>query len=248
MAWRNFILPICDCLQSEITNWTGIPTQTTSGYSISSTHIPSPNWCSPSSCNFTTGYLYGDSSMGMNMVVDDNTNYMACRLWLNGSQINKQNFYRYNSTRNKNSYFMAVDDETELGLFGVITTSRSDMSWNAVIVDINNNIYRVLKGIAPSPAITSNGGGATHIAKRAGLLSSIGASNLSDILMVSGGGGGGLIIGDDVYAGKDAGGISGNGNNSANQTTGYAFGQGESDDGVSGGGGGLYGGYKGGTS
>lgn len=101
--------------------------------------------------------------------------------------------------------------------------------------------------VTPVSAITSNGGGATHIAKRAGLLSSIGASNLSDILMVSGGGGGGLIIGEDTYAGKDAGGISGSGNNSANQTTGYAFGQGESGDGVSGGGGGLYGGYKGGT-
>ena len=94
----------------------------------------------------------------------------------------------------------------------------------------------------------NNGGGATHIAKRAGLLSSIGASNLSDVLIVSGGGGGGLIIGEDVYAGKDAGGIAGSGNNSANQTTGYAFGQGESAEGVSGGGGGLYGGYKGGTS
>ena len=53
---------------------------------------------------------------------------------------------------------------------------------------------------------------------------------------------------EDTYTGKDAGGISGSGNNSANQTTGYAFGQGESADGVSGGGGGLYGGYKGGTS
>ena len=88
---------------------------------------------------------------------------------------------------------------------------------------------------------TSNGGGATHIAKATGQLKDL-SSNLSDILIVSGGGGGGLIIGEDTYAGKDAGGISGNGNNSANQTTGYAFGQGES----AGGGGGLYGGYKGG--
>lgn len=108
----------------------------------------------------------------------------------------------------------------------------------------SNQAYIAIKNSMVS-AITSNGGGATHIAKRAGLLSSIGASNLSDILMVSGGGGGGLIIGEDTYAGKDAGGISGNGNNSANQTTGYAFGQGESADGVSGGGGGLYGGSKG---
>lgn len=102
-------------------------------------------------------------------------------------------------------------------------------------------------GESPVVPITSNGGGATHIAKVTGQLSSL-SNNLSDILMVSGGGGGGLIIGEDVYVGKDAGGISGNGNNSANQTTGYAFGQGESANGVSGGGGGLYGGYKGGTS
>ena len=94
---------------------------------------------------------------------------------------------------------------------------------------------------------TSNGGGATHIAKRTGQLKDL-SSYTSDILMVSGGGGGGLLIGEDAYAGKDAGGISGSGNNSANQTTGYAFGQGESGEGVSGGGGGLYGGYKGGTS
>lgn len=94
---------------------------------------------------------------------------------------------------------------------------------------------------------TSNGGGATHIAKVTGQLKDL-SSNLSDILMVSGGGGGGLIIGEDTYAGKDAGGISGSGNNSADQTTGYAFGQGESGEDVSGGGGGLYGGYKGGTS
>ena len=97
------------------------------------------------------------------------------------------------------------------------------------------------------PAIVANGGGATHIAKRTGLLKDL-SSYTSNILLVAGGGGGGLIIGEDTYAGKDAGGISGSGNNSANQTTGYAFGQGESGEGVSGGGGGLYGGYKGGTS
>lgn len=48
-----------------------------------------------------------------------------------------------------------------------------------------------------------------------------------------------------VYSGAEAGGISGSGTKSANQSTGYAFGQGESNSGVSGGGGGLYGGYKG---
>jgi hypothetical protein len=94
---------------------------------------------------------------------------------------------------------------------------------------------------------TSNGGGATHIAKVTGQLKDL-SSNLSDILMVSGGGGGGLLVGDTSYTGKEAGGISGSGDNSADQNTGNAFGQGESGSDVSGGGGGLYGGYKGGTS
>ena len=90
----------------------------------------------------------------------------------------------------------------------------------------------------------SNGGGTTHIAKVTGQLSSL-SNNLSDILMVSGGGGGGMLIGDTVYEGADAGGISGSGSNSANQSTGNAFGQGESGTDVSGGGSGLYGGYSG---
>ena len=89
----------------------------------------------------------------------------------------------------------------------------------------------------------SNGGGATHIAKVTGQLKDL-SSNLSDILMVSGGGGGGLIVGETIYDGADAGGISGSGSNSGNQSTGYAFGQGESGTDKSGGGGGLYGGYK----
>lgn len=92
--------------------------------------------------------------------------------------------------------------------------------------------------------ITSNGGGATHIAKVTGQLKDL-SSNLSDILMVSGGGGGGLLVGETEYTGKEAGGISGSGDNSADQSTGNAFGQGESGTNVSGGGSGLYGGYKG---
>ena len=98
----------------------------------------------------------------------------------------------------------------------------------------------------PVVPVTSNGGGATHIAKVTGQLKDL-SSNLSDILIVSGGGGGGLIIGDEVYAGADAGGISGSGSNSADQSTGYAFGQGESGTNTSGGGAGLYGGYDSGN-
>ena len=101
--------------------------------------------------------------------------------------------------------------------------------------------------VTPIQTYTSNGGGATHIAKVTGQLKDL-SSNLSDILIVSGGGGGGMLVGETEYAGADAGGISGSGDNSADQSTGYAFGQGESGADVSGGGGGLYGGYKGGTS
>lgn len=119
--------------------------------------------------------------------------------------------------------------------------------YNLPIFNVRTQLSEITAYFTTDTPITSNGGGATHIAKVTGQLSSL-SNNLSDILMVSGGGGGGLIIGENTYAGKDAGGISGSGNNSADQSTGYAFGQGESDDGVSGGGGGLYGGYKGGTS
>ena len=94
---------------------------------------------------------------------------------------------------------------------------------------------------------TTNGGGATHIAKVTGQLKDL-SSNLSDILIVSGGGGGGLLVDSTEYTGKEAGGISGSGDNSADQSTGNAFGQGESGTDVSGGGSGLYGGYKGTSS
>ena len=110
------------------------------------------------------------------------------------------------------------------------------------IVDGKNYCYNAIFG---EPK-TANGGGATHIAKVTGQLKDL-SSSLSDILLVSGGGGGGLLVGEDAYAGKEAGGISGSGDNSADQSTGYAFGQGESGTNVSGGGGGYYGGEKGGS-
>lgn len=175
-------------------------------------------------------------------------------------------FYSVESTPYKNRWVVATGSSS-LSVYNSMsvtlgTTSYQNRTYtrdSEYISDMHNlefvfgtslnysKVYVNNIDVTPVSAITSNGGGATHIAKRSGLLSSIGASNLSDILMVSGGGGGGLIIGENTYAGKDAGGISGSGNNSANQTTGYAFGQGESADGVSGGGGGLYGGYKGGS-
>lgn len=101
-------------------------------------------------------------------------------------------------------------------------------SRNIVVIANESDVYTAIKGAAPVPVqtYTSNGGGATHIAKRTGQLKDL-SSNLSDILIVSGGGGGGMLIGDTAYPGADAGGIAGNSDNSADQTTGYAFGQGE---------------------
>lgn len=83
---------------------------------------------------------------------------------------------------------------------------------------------------------STTGGGATHIATSTGILRDLSASNL---IIVSGGGGGA----SENYIGADAGGISGSGANSGNQTTGYMFGQGEYSLSGAGGGGGLYGGH-----
>ena len=150
----------------------------------------------------------------------------------------------------ENIYVAIVVDDEEQEAYIILVTNSSVWKKACLLYDTPSSrtkvVYQQLKN-GFNIKFTANGGGATHIAKVTGQLSSL-SNNLSDILMVSGGGGGGLIIGEDTYAGKDAGGVSGSGNNSGNQSTGYAFGQGESADGVSGGGGGLYGGYKGGTS
>lgn len=115
--------------------------------------------------------------------------------------------------------------------------------YNAQTTKIN----RLIINGASTQSYTSNGGGATHIAKRTGQLKDL-SSYTSDILIVSGGGGGGLLVDTTEYTGKEAGGISGSGDNSADQSTGNAFGLGESGTNESGGGSGLYGGYKGTSS
>ena len=95
----------------------------------------------------------------------------------------------------------------------------------------------------------SNGGGATHIALKTGLLSEL-SNDISDVLIVAGGGGGALDTGTSASGGGIAGGdpsyggstISGK---SGTQSTGYLFGKGEPGVSSAGGGGGLYGGYAG---
>jgi len=176
-----------------------------------------------SSQNYT--YIDGGSETSQNDLIDDE----------NGHYIKLTGTFTYNSE----TYILPL-----LNTFSTKGTFASD---DIPVFTNKADFIEYITTPAPVSAITANGGGATHIAKVTGQLKNL-SSNLSDILLVSGGGGGGIIVGEDAYTGKDAGGISGSGDNSANQTTGYAFGQGESDEGVSGGGGGLYGGYKGGTS
>ena len=112
--------------------------------------------------------------------------------------------------------------------------------------------------------MTASGGGATHIASISGLLSTL-ENNKNDIFIVSGGGGGGRNQANHSEAarwgfGGSGGGMNGVGPKSSlesttsytvvsslagTQTSGYAFGQGESVGVQSAGGGGFYGGYSG---
>ena len=105
---------------------------------------------------------------------------------------------------------------------------------------------------------TGGGGGATHIAKQSGLLSTL-SGNQNNILIVSGGGGGGDYYPEfgGLSSGGSAGGYKGvdsvymNNNTVANtagtQTSGYAFGTGGTtyvEDSCGGSGGGYYGGIS----
>lgn len=138
--------------------------------------------------------------------------------------------------------------------WGVIIDDDTKKGYLVEAIKIGNTVYTSQQGYDHTEPIyqaftngvceIAGGGGATHIAKRTGVLKGL-SSYLSDVLAVSGGGGGGMLIGTTQYTGKEAGGISGSGDNSANQSTGYGFGQGESSVAYSGGGAGLYGGYKG---
>lgn len=153
----------------------------------------------------------------------------------------------------KYQYAIIIDDENEEAVI-VFYQTRNGSGYSTFYrftvytgTNYRHTLWLDFTDAEPQTKITSNGGGATHIAKVTGQLKDL-SSNLSDILMVSGGGGGGLLLGETEYTGKEAGGISGSGDNSADQSTGNAFGQGESGTDVSGGGSGLYGGYKGTSS
>lgn len=144
---------------------------------------------------------------------------------------------------------LAIDKDNQKGAFvqGILSESNYYCTVGRILsngqeAETQTKLYNWLIGAVPNKM--SNGGGATHIAKVTGQLSAL-SSSISDILIVSGGGGGGMIYNSTSYAGADAGGISGSGSNSGNQSTGYAFGLGEAGTNLPGGGAGFYGGYKG---
>ena len=184
-----------------------------------------------------TNFVFSDCSLGNDWEV-----YATVEL----SNVN--NYYSYAHLMNADPTCLAQGN-TVSGRYKLSEVDSNGKLTFRIRLDNNGSyICKITKIEIEIPVvdITSNGGGATHIAKVTGQLKDL-SSNLSDILMVSGGGGGGLLVGEDAYAGEDAGGISGSGNNSGNQSSGYAFGQGESGTNVSGGGGGYYGGEKGGS-
>lgn len=186
---------------------------------------------------YTLHYPFGHGTPG-----GGNNMYAVASIWYrNGNLWTTDKYQRFGDAIWNESRFTYYD-------FPVFTTYEEGMKYAR---GLSYDASQIVRGtpITPSPVINimGNGGGATHIAKVTGQLSAL-SSNLSDILIVSGGGGGGMIYNNTSYAGADAGGISGSGSNSGNQSTGYAFGLGEAGINLPGGGSGLYGGYKGGTS
>lgn len=128
-------------------------------------------------------------------------------------------------------------------------------AYGNVALSKGQTIYVVVGGVPYNGggnctgAYASKGGGATHMAKRTGLLSTLN-SYRSDVIIVAGGGGGG---GDYGTGGTGGGASGGNGNGAgggrgATQSTGYAFGKARDeagDNNICGGGGGYFGGYEG---
>lgn len=141
-----------------------------------------------------------------------------------------------------------VDDTYQIGILGYFATAYRLSGDNYIDFYINgvstnyDKGYQVLTGAVPLQ-VGNGGGGASHVSKTTGLLSTL-SQNISDILIVAGGGGGGGLIG--TTPGNGGGYIGGSpklgsiavSGRSGTQSTGYAFGQGE----AGGGGGGFYGG------
>lgn len=124
----------------------------------------------------------------------------------------------------------------------------SGVSYTEPAVPIFTDRQLFLNYVQAPPVVISAGGGATHIAKVTGLLSSL-SNNVSDILIVAGGGGGGGL--DSTTPGNGGGYQGGSpklndtpvSGKSGTQSTGFGFGKGQGSANTPGGGGGFYGGY-----
>ena len=246
MAWRNLELTIANIPQSMVNDFSWCDTIDDGSAKVTF------NGINPVNSGLADGYPIGDSSNGLKIASLDIWSWTG-EIDYNNSNIYNQSQWTIPKTEEysgtKISFIACINDENQKGIFLFINRWRDSGNWSASFSPYAINkgdaeTYRFLSANEPMSSFTSNGGGATHIAKITGQLKDL-SSNLSDILIVSGGGGGGMLVGETEYVGADAGGISGSGDNSADQSTGYAFGQGESGSDVSGGGGGLYGGYKG---
>lgn len=269
MSWENVNLTIFGIPQATVTDFSWCDDPTTGRYG--GNDKISVEWKFADSCEQENNtYAVGDGT-GYGLHTDTPTeqiyvnDYYDYNMLLNGQpQSTPWGFHVPKSHTiggyNQRLAFIAViNEETQKGIFVFLVQKGGTLSNWYFAISLSNQsgdpanpvaggtrvCYDFLKGTMPPTQVVGKGGGATHIAKRTGTLAAIGASNISDILLVSGGGGGGLVYSGTAYDGKDAGGISGSGDNSANQSTGYGFGQGESGSNVPGGGGGLYGGYKG---
>ena len=149
-----------------------------------------------------TTYEFGDILVYWHCYGDGQ---VACNVKARGSSTNLIAFTHDNSTgRPVIEYYLdfAIDTENQKGYFVVISLQHvaNRNQWQEFIwlADGGNTLYNLLL----NQPFTSNGGGATHIAKVTGQLKDL-SSNLSDILMVSGGGGGGLLLGDSGWHGTE---------------------------------------------
>lgn len=154
-----------------------------------------------------------------------------------------------------NAIAFGIDDDNQQASILLIEgdalpTERGAFSYTSTFTD-TAKAYQAIKGIiASSSSIVSSGGGATHIAKRTGLLNTL-SDHVDDILIVAGGGGGGGL--ENTTSGNGGGFEGGDpklndtpiSNRSGTQSTGNAFGKGQDSATSPGGGGGFYGGLAG---
>ena len=183
-----------------------------------------------------------------------------------GSGVNKENDY------GQNNYFIRDGGFGGYSFGNLKLNGKQVMFLNvgggSKLVDISNQDFPGGYNGGGSGHVYANGGGATHISLKSGLLSSL-KNNVDDVLIVSGGGSGSAahIAGSGYCLGGSGGGFTGtNGVNGAigkndyyaenkpgvgaTQNSGYKFGEGKSGNldpssPNSGGGGGYYGGLTG---